>query len=247
MRTALYAVCVLAGLIGLTSFGPKPGPPRPPVRTAGPIKQSDITMNRSQRFSIPAASAYVVPAGVAFVMTEASAPGGGGLCTISINGFQRTLVNNMRRFDPAIVFNPGDTVSFSGTTNMFPVTVAGFLVAPADVQGAAPTAPVPIRVADLTLDRALHFPVFSQVPPISLTVPMGGPSFAIVEWYNHSGYEALFAIDGGNVARFTLNPEGIVRFDPPIIVGPGQTLTIGDGSPASAGEIGGYVVYPGEI
>ena len=113
----------------------------------------------------------------------------------------------------------------------------------------------PIKLSELTLDRAFRFQFtpgyFSGNPTVipfpgtvgiiitSIAAPMG------------NGVKYQLSVNGGPVQDiFTSVTATEYRLDPPVIVPPGGTLTIGDngniaGSPAVA--VSGYYVFPGEV
>jgi hypothetical protein len=140
---------------------------------------------------------------------------------------------------------------------------AGFAVMKEPVAGARRN--VPLAVGDLTLDRAVRCQ--TQITPsqpwiVTMPTTCGFAMTSLKFGEFHAPY-GIFRVDisvGGcvetydvtEVAGSSVKPAEI-RFDPPLVVAPGATLSVAHGgqfqhpSNFATFVVGGYVVYPGEV
>jgi hypothetical protein len=241
----LGAVALL--LVALTSFA-WTGDPVPPARTTGPLKFSDLTLDRARRFEVVMPLTLTIPPQTAFVVTEASAPQGAG--DLTVNGITVTAFGQAtRKYDPPVVLHAGDVVTIGGGTGVSAI-IAGYIAAESEVTGGAPANPVPLKLHEFALDRARRIPIFFPQTTWSLTVPAAGLTVVLAEWtpFPSGGPwgPIAWSVDGTLVGT-TPNVLAPFRFDPPIIVQPGQTLTATLGFAGNfTGDFGGYIAYPGE-
>lgn len=141
---------------------------------------------------------------------------------------------------------------------------AGFAVA------RSPAKMVPLKLSDLTLDRAFRYEFAAGVSsgsPVSFAFPPAPTGFGVVvtriesDQYTYNPPQVFYSVDGGphasvksgffvagaapSVAAYI---DGTV--DPPLVVYPGQTISFSSSNPNGTPSnivVCGYIVYPGEV
>lgn len=104
----------------------------------------------------------------------------------------------------------------------------------------------PIKISDLPLNRSFqaHFNVSHYNSPTTLTFPATA-GIAITQLIGPSNFSTFIGVNGAQLR----GGQGEIKFDPPIIVTPGSTLTLGTDNPFGPDSVtlGGWTLAPGDV
>jgi hypothetical protein len=112
----------------------------------------------------------------------------------------------------------------------------------------------PLPVGALSLDRAVRIPMtlphFSNPTIVQFPPTVGFVMTSLKDSGTSGGQGVICIVNGGVPER--LRPAQaaghcVEYFDPPIVVTPGSSLSLGGISGTMDAVIGGYFVYPGEV
>ncbi len=137
---------------------------------------------------------------------------------------------------------------------------AGFAAFKEPAAAVAVKKTMPLKLSDLTLDRAFRITVAVGSLAVPTVIPTPATQGFVITHLSvptsQAGFAVSVGINGGAPETIPIGPVvsggaplTIRDMDPPIVVRPGDIVSIGQNSnpTPTAITLGGYFVYPGEV